>query len=95
MRSLLTTLYVCFFFIAGQTQSASFYMKTDATKILQTSYLSVEYILENAEGTNFKTDKFAQVFLEYMSVYLDLLEFTDGRRIHMIIVNFKKLQLAT
>jgi len=41
-----------------QGQAPKFYTKTDAKKILESSFLTVEFILENAEGTNFQIGKF-------------------------------------
>jgi len=41
-----------------QAQAPKFYAKADAKKILNSSFLTVEFILENAEGTNFQIGKF-------------------------------------
>ncbi|MBT8189810.1 MAG: BatD family protein, partial [Bacteroidia bacterium] len=52
-------LLVYFLFLGTSSgQGVRFYAKSDASKILQNSYVTVEFVLENGEGRSFKAPNF-------------------------------------
>lgn len=52
------TIFLLFFTSLTWSQSAKFYAKADANRILQNSYVKVEFVLENTDGSGFKSPQF-------------------------------------
>ena len=53
--------FLFFLFVLSESlvgQNSRFYTKTDANKILNNSYVNIEFVLENAEGRSFKAPNF-------------------------------------
>lgn len=57
MSKFLGILFFSIWFIGLNAQDPLFTVEVDAKKILSTSYLTVEYKLENAKGSNFQVEK--------------------------------------
>jgi len=57
MKGILSTLFV-FFSICLSSQAPKFYVQVDAKKIVEGSYVSVDFILENVAGANFTPPPF-------------------------------------